>query len=90
MATSRKSLSGAYTTRLAVVGMLFLIGALAVAPAAQAAVTSISRAELSGTQLRIEGQASPNRTITVDGVAMGTSDGGGRFRIESSFLPARS
>ena len=92
MATSRKSLSGAYTTRLAVVGMLLLIGALAVAPAAQAAVTitSISRAELSGTQLRIEGQASPNRTITVDGVAMGTSDGGGSFRIESSFLPARS
>jgi hypothetical protein len=43
MATSRKSLSGAYTTRLAVVGMLLLIGALAVAPAAQAAVTSISR-----------------------------------------------
>jgi hypothetical protein len=88
MATSRKSLSGAYTTRLAVVGMLLLIGALAVAPAAQAAVTSISRAELSGTQLRIEGQASPNRTITVDGVAMGTSDGGGRFRIErSGFTP---
>jgi hypothetical protein len=88
MATSRKSLSGAYTTRLAVVGMLLLIGALAVAPAAQAAVTSISRAELSGTQLRIEGQASPNRTITVDGVAMGTSDGGGRFRIERSGFSA--
>src|SRR5215203_4035567 len=47
---------------------------------AQAAV-SISRAEISGTQLRIEGQASPNRTITVDGVAMGTSDGSGSSTV---------
>ena len=54
---------------------------------AQAAV-SISRAEISGTQLRIEGQASANRTITVDGVAMGTSDGSGRFRIERSGFTA--
>ena len=83
MATSRKALFGAYTTRLAVVGMLVLIGALVVASVAQAAV-SISRAELNGTQLRIEGQASPNHTITVDGVAMGTSDGAGKFRIDRS------
>jgi hypothetical protein len=83
--TSRNTLSGAYA-RLALVGGLVLIGALLVASSAQAAV-SISRAELSGTQLRIEGQAAPNRTITVDGVAMGTSDGSGRFRIErSSFM----
>jgi hypothetical protein len=61
-ATSRNALSGAYA-RLALVGALALIGALVVASAAQAAV-SISRAELSGTQLRIEGQASANRTIT--------------------------
>src|SRR5215210_5189785 len=87
MATPRKALFGSYTTRLAVVGMLVLFGALVVASAAQAAV-SISRAELSGTQLRIEGQASPNRTITVDGVAMGTSDGGGRFRIERTGFSA--
>jgi hypothetical protein len=87
MATSRKALSGAYTTRLVAVGLLVLIGALVVASAAQAAV-SISRAELSGTQLRIEGQASPNRTITVDGVAMGTSDGGGKFRIERTGFTA--
>jgi hypothetical protein len=87
MATSRKALSGAYTTRLTAVGLLVLIGALLVASAAQAAV-SISRAELSGTQLRIEGQAAPNRTITVDGVAMGTSDGSGRFRIERSGFTA--
>jgi hypothetical protein len=69
MATSRNALSGAYA-RLALVGALVLIGALVAASAAQAAV-SISRAELSGTQLRIEGQASPNRTITVDGAAPG-------------------
>ncbi len=62
MATSRNAHSGAYA-RLALVGALVLIGALVVDPAAQAAV-SISRAELSGTQLRIEGQASANRTIT--------------------------
>jgi hypothetical protein len=84
--TSRRALSGSYA-RLALVGALVLIGALVVASAAQAAV-SISRAELSGTQLRIEGQASPNRTITVDGVAMGTSDGSGRFRIERSGFTA--
>src|SRR5215210_5644305 len=80
--SSRKALSGA-SARVAVVGVLVLIGALVVASAAQAAV-SISRAELSGAQLRIEGQASPNRTITVDGVAMGTSDSGGKFRIDRS------
>jgi hypothetical protein len=85
--TSRKAFSGAYTTRLALVGALVLIGVLLIASAAQAAV-SISRAELSGTQLRIEGQASPNRTITVDGVAMGTSDGAGKFRIERSGFTA--
>jgi hypothetical protein len=89
MATSRKAFSGAYTTRLALVGALVLIGVLLIASAAVAAV-SISRAELSGTQLRIEGQASPNRTITVDGVAMGTSDGAGRFRIERSGFTAPS
>ena len=86
MATSRNVLTGAYA-RLALVGALVLIGALVVASAAQAAV-SISRAELSGTQRRIEGQASANRTITVDSVAMGTSDGEGRFRIERSGFTA--
>jgi hypothetical protein len=86
MATSRNLLSSAYA-RLAVVGVLVLIGALLLSSAAQAAV-SISRAEISGTQLRIEGQANANRTITVDGVDMGTSDGSGRFRIERSGFTA--
>jgi hypothetical protein len=51
-------------------------------PAVGQATVSVSRAELSGTNLRIEGTAIANRTITVDSVAMGTSDGSGSFRIE--------
>ncbi|HEX6292093.1 MAG TPA: hypothetical protein VFZ66_23095 [Herpetosiphonaceae bacterium] len=74
-------------TSSAVGGLFVLIGALLVASTAHAAVT-ISRAELSGTTLRIEGSATPNRTITVDGVTMGTSDGGGRFRIEQRSFTA--
>ena len=85
MATTSRNVHS--SARVAVVGVLVLIGALAVASVAQAAV-SISRAELSGTQLRIEGQASANRTITVDSVAMGTSDGSGRFKIERSGFTA--
>ena len=46
------------------------------------ATVRISRAELSGTRFRLEGTATPSRTITVNGVAMGTSDGSGSFRIE--------
>jgi hypothetical protein len=42
----------------------------------------VGTAELSGSYLRIEGTALPNRTITVDGVAMGASGGDGRFRVE--------
>jgi hypothetical protein len=87
MATPRRAFFGSYTTRFALVGMLVLIGALVAASVAEAAV-SISRAELNGTQLRLEGQASPNRTITVDGVAMGTSDGAGKFRIDRSGFAA--
>jgi Putative Ig domain len=86
MVATMKALTGSYA-RVALVGVLVLIGVLVATSIAQAAV-SISRAELSGTQLRIEGHASPNRTITVDGVAMGTSDGSGRFRIERSGFTA--
>jgi Bacterial DNA polymerase III alpha subunit finger domain len=43
---------------------------------------TITRAELNGTALRLEGSAAPNRVITVDGVAMVTSDSGGRFKIQ--------
>ncbi|MDQ3874780.1 MAG: hypothetical protein M3322_04395 [Actinomycetota bacterium] len=57
-----------------------VVGAFAVS-AALGNVT-VSRAELTGTRLRVEGTALPSRTITVDGVTMGTSDGAGKFRIE--------
>ncbi len=63
----------------AVLGLVATV--LAVAGVAGATVT-ISRAEVNGSRLRIEGGATANRTITVDGVAMGTSDGSGAFRIE--------
>ena len=63
-----------------VAGLAAVIGTFAASVAL--AVVTVSRAELSGTRLRVEGTAVPNRTITVDGVAMGTSDGAGAFRIE--------
>jgi len=80
MTTLQNAISGA-CARLTAVALLVLIGALIVPSPAHAAVT-VSRAELSGTRLRIEGRATANRAITVDGVAMGTSDGTGAFRIE--------
>jgi hypothetical protein len=52
------------------------------APSIADAAVTVSRAEVKGTSLRLEGRALANRTITVDGVAMGTSDGAGSFRIE--------
>jgi hypothetical protein len=61
--------------------LLALVATAALAAVADATVR-ISRAELSGTRLRLEGTAIPNSTITVDGVAMGTSDANGSFRIE--------
>jgi hypothetical protein len=45
---------------------------------------TVGRAELSGGFLRIEGTAVPIRTITVDGAAMGTSGGDGRFWVNRS------
>lgn len=48
------------------------------------AAVSVSRAELSGDRLKIEGSATANRAITVDGVQMGTSSGSGSFKIERS------
>jgi hypothetical protein len=53
------------------------------APPASAAV-SVSRAELSGSTLRLESTATAARDITVDGVVMGRSDGGGKVKISRS------
>jgi hypothetical protein len=61
-------------------GLVPVLTILVAAPAQ--ATVRVSRAELSGTRLRLEGTASPNRTITVNGAALGTSDASGAFRIE--------
>lgn len=58
-----------------------VIGAAAFAGTATASV-QITKAEMNSTQLRLEGTALPNATITVNGVASGTSDAGGNFKIE--------
>ena len=65
---------------LALVSLALVLTVLGAA-SAQATVR-ISRAELSGTRLRVEGTAAPNRAITVNGAVMGSSDGAGSFRIE--------
>lgn len=67
--------------RPAVIAALVLVSTLLVATPASAAV-SVSRAEVSGSALRLEGTATASRDITVDGVMMGRSDAGGRFRID--------
>ena len=65
-----------------VVPAVLVLSALAAGPA-QAAVT-VTRADLSGTNLRVEGTATANRDITVDGAVMGRSDAGGKFRIDAT------
>lgn len=46
------------------------------------AAVTVTRAEVSGSGLRIEGTALASRSITVDGVVMGTSDNSGSLRIQ--------
>lgn len=58
-----------------------LLPGMIVATPATAAV-SVSRAEIDGSALRIEGTAIAARDITVDNVVMGRSDASGKFRIE--------
>ncbi len=60
---------------------LVSVVSVALTGTAQAAVT-VSRAEVSGDRLRIEGSAIAGRPITVDGVQMATSSGSGTFRLE--------
>ena len=56
---------------------------IALAETANAAVT-VSRAEVSGDRLRIEGSAIAGRPITVDGIQMTISSSSGSFRVERS------
>ena len=65
------------------ISAVLAVFSLALAEPAQAAV-SVTRAEVSGDRLRIEGTAAPSRPITVDGVQMATSSSSGSFRIERS------
>lgn len=58
-----------------------LLPGMIVASPAVAAV-SVSRAEVNGSALRIEGTAIASRDISVDNVVMGRSDSSGKFRIE--------
>ncbi|MGY1835648.1 putative Ig domain-containing protein [Blastococcus sp. SYSU DS0510] len=52
------------------------------------AAVAVSRAEVSGSDLRLEGTAIAGRDIVVDGVVMGRSDSDGEFRIErSGYVP---
>jgi hypothetical protein len=69
---------------LLVVGLLVVV----LLPGVSHAAVSVTKAEIKGGSLRIEGTAAANRTITVDGVAMGTSDGSGRFKVERSGFTA--
>lgn len=62
---------------------LTAILSFAFAEPAHAAVT-VTRAEVDGDRLRIEGRAAASRPITVDGVQLGTSSSSGEFRIERS------
>ena len=78
-----RSLSTALVSVLASMLVLLLM-----APEVAHSAVVVSRAEVNSGRLRVEGSATPSRTITVDGVAMGTSDSSGAFRIErSSYTP---
>ena len=53
-----------------------------------AAAVNVTRVEFSAGRLKIEGTATANRPITVDGVQMTTSDGSGAFKIDRSGFTA--
>lgn len=72
-------------TALALLTLLATTSALSVGLAEPAsAAVGVSRAEVSGDRLRIEGTAAPSRPITVDGTQMTTSSSSGTFRVERS------
>jgi hypothetical protein len=75
--TGRRSRVGLVLVALTAVLLVALAGT------AQAAVT-VSRAEVSGDRLRIEGSATASRPITVDGVQMAISSSSGAFKIDRS------
>lgn len=68
------------STRYGLALGLSLLATAAAAPVSSAAV-SVSRAAVSNGTLRLDGRATPNRSITVDGVRMGASSRSGAVRI---------
>lgn len=84
-ARSTRDVGAAAGARWLAPAALALLLLLTLAPVASAAV-SLTRVELSGSKLRIEGRgALPNTRVTVNGgQPSATSDGSGAFRIESS------
>lgn len=73
---------------LAVASSVLVVGGLSASPAL--ATVAVTRASLSGTSLRIEGTAAPNRVITVNAAALGSSDSSGKFRISRDPFAAPS
>ena len=71
---------------LALLSLVLVTTSLATLPAE--AIVRVSKAELVGTRLRLEGTATLNRTITVNDVGMGTSDAAGKFKIDRDPFPA--
>jgi len=74
------------TKRMRRPALVLALVALAAGAANAAAAITITRSELNGTQLRVEGSgALSNHSVLVDpGAVRGTSDSSGSFRIESS------
>src|SRR4051812_34939477 len=66
----------------------FALAIALIAPTPALATVTISRAEFSAGNLRIEGSSFAGRPITVDGVAMTTSTSGGGFKISRSGFAA--
>lgn len=65
-------------------GLLVFLASMFLVSVPASAAVSVSRAEVSGSTLRIEGTSTASRDITVDGAVMGRSGSDGRFRVERS------
>lgn len=76
------SLSGHFGGLSAAFVLVAALLLVLLAPGVGYAAVSISRAEVDAGTLWIEGTAAPKRVITVDGIAMGSSNRDGRFRVE--------
>jgi hypothetical protein len=74
--------SASTVTRTLLVAAVAAIPLLTITPASATAV--VTKAEFGSGTLKLEGTAIWSRPITVDGVVMTTSDGGGTFRISTS------